>query len=63
MDIKGQFFCYLAAGIWFPPRHPGRDMEVRCPIASEREPLIALMPLGLLVALLPTFWATAEAAF
>lgn len=63
MNIKGQFFCYLAASICFFLAAVGEAWKYGARSRAGAKPLVALMPLGLLVALLPTLWRVAEAAF
>ncbi len=63
MNIKGQFFCYLAAAICFFLAAVGELWKYGARTRSGAKPLVALMPLGLLAAVLPTLWRVAEAAF
>ncbi len=63
MNIKGQFFCYLAAAICFFLAAVGELWKYGARTRSGAKPLVALLPLGLLAAVLPTLWRVAEAAF
>ncbi len=63
METKSQFFVYLAAAICFGLAAIGEAWKYGARSRIGAKPLIALMPLGLLVALLPTLWEVAEAAF
>lgn len=63
MNITGQFFCYFAAAICFLFAAVGEAWKYGARTRSGVKPLIALQPLGLLAALLPTLWSVAEAAF
>lgn len=53
MDPKLQFACFAAAAICFGLAAFGRQAKVQ----------VAFIPLGLLLWLLPTLWASATAAF
>jgi hypothetical protein len=63
MNIKAQFFCYLAAAVCFLLAAVGEAWKYGARTRAGVKPLIALMPLGLLVAVLPTLWNVAKAAF
>ena len=63
MDIKAQFFVYLAAAVCFALATVGEAWKYGARTRTGAKPLIALMPLGLLAALLHTLWNVAEAAF
>lgn len=63
MDLKAQFFCYVAAALCFALASIGEAWRYGARTRAGGKGLIALLPLGLLVALLPTIWNVAEAAF
>ena len=63
MDLKAQFFFYLAAAICFGLAAIGEAWKYGARSRVGAKPLIALLPLGLLVAVIPTLWNVAEAAF
>lgn len=63
MDIKAQFFVYLGAAICFILDAAGETWKFGARTRSGSQPLVALLPLGLFAALLPTLWNVAEAAF
>lgn len=63
MDLKAQFFCYLAAAVCFALAAIGEAWKYGARTRSGAKPAVTLMPLGLLAALLPTLWNVAEAAF
>lgn len=63
MDLKAQFFCYLAAAICFVIATIGEAWKYGARTRAGGKGLVTLLPLGLLAALLPTLWNAAEAAF
>lgn len=63
MDTKAQFFVYLGAAICFILDAAGEAWKFGARTRSGTQPLVALLPLGLFAALLPTLWSVAEAAF
>jgi hypothetical protein len=63
MDTKAQFFFYLAAAICFGLATVGEAWKYGARTRVGAKPLIALMPLGLLLALIPTLWNVAESAY
>ena len=63
MEPEAQFFFYLAAVVCFALATVGEAWKYGARSRTGAKPLIALMPLGLLLAVIPTLWNVAEVAF
>ena len=63
MDPEAKFFVYLAAVICFVLAAAGEGWRYGSRGRKGLAPRVVLVPLGLALALLPTLWDTAEAAF
>jgi hypothetical protein len=63
MDLKAQFFFYLAALICFLLAAIGDAWKFGARTRRGVASALALMPLGLALAVFPTLWNIAEAAW
>ena len=63
MDPKPQFFFYLAAVVCLALASLGETWKYGSRTRRGLKPLIALLPFGLLLALIPTLWNTGVIAF
>jgi hypothetical protein len=63
MDLTVQFFIYLAALVCFVVAAVGEQWRYGSRTRRGTAPVIVLVPLGLALAVLPTVWNTAVAAW
>jgi len=63
MDPEIAFFFYLGAVICFVLATLGEGWRFGSRTRRGLAPAVALLPLGLALALIPTLWNTGEAAF
>jgi hypothetical protein len=63
LNVKGQFFFYLAAVICFVVAALGEGWRLGGRTRAGLAARIVLVPLGLALWLFPTMWNTGQAAF
>lgn len=63
MQPETEFFIYLAALICLLLATLGEAWKYGARTRKGMAPVIALMPLGIALAILPTLWRVGEAAF